>query len=285
LHFAVQKASRSIPIRFADCPDRDGVPAKEDVHPGAAAPTVPDEVLAWCKQRYRAAVRAETRGWPDVGLSLLGSLEPVAAHTASHGARTLAEMRAKLVGSAGRAVRRLARQSPSNPQSALGALCSQRLIRHVDGLEDATTRLTAFSQRVPQDLRDDLRASTGAVRSFVRALETDCLEHAARAIEHFAAALKAATPLVEHAMRPHARKCCERFVDYACRTMERHRHEASRCDTEQTVALVRDAESLVAQGLAVLELVAPSALLTADDADDFHRELDDHRAAVLGQHL
>ena len=67
--------------------------------------------------------------------------------------------------------------------------------------------------------------------------------------------------------------------------MARHRDEAARCETEQTVALVRDAESLVAKGLAVLELVAPSALLTADDADDLHRELDDHRTAILKRFL
>jgi len=243
LHFTLLDAStmESIPLRFSDVEENDGVPQDEQRLPAARPPAVPQAVIDAHKRAWRASLKAEALGALDLAFLFTTTLPPGKGHENYFYHRVLIARRTALLKRlAGRLEDRIKITSPSRDQ----VLEVQRSLEILSGVRDAglgsrLTRLRKAAGGWP--LKWKLRSRT-VLRWWIAGLEMECLEDVTGAAGAYVGAIKKAPFSIRPLIRFDLERLIQADLRAAQRSFNRLAFEAERALPRDRAAIRMDAD-------------------------------------------
>ncbi len=245
LHFEVFRDDKSVPATFADFPRNGGVPDVGDKHSPPAGPAVPQKTIFAYKKLHRAAVIAEQRGWPALGLAILRAAPESKEAGAWHYARVVNAQRASFRAAVDLDIARLTGAPITTFPLALKAKLMAICLRDQPDSHSTVLKLAEAEAAFPEDLKRAFQGSAGALAALAEGMRFECFEDIQDAGGKYLTAREAGRGEVRAEALRNVKRLIDLYLDRSVSELARLKDEAERGLPEHMVAIRADGERVI----------------------------------------
>ncbi len=209
LHYEVVKDDRTVSTSFADFTRTRGIPQEGDRHGPAAPPAVPQAAIAALKRLHRAAVVAETRGWPEIGLRILEDVPSGKNLGDYYYSRVIHSQRTAFRAAVEAEAARLTGAPVAAFADALLVKRFQVALKPVAETRPLLSTLAEKERTFPDPLKAAFAGAGGALTALVEGMVQECFDEIYTAGGKYMACHKAA----RGELREESLRCVRRLID------------------------------------------------------------------------